>query len=138
MKILFPVAAAFMATFAIGLLLSPLVYLMFSNFFELNLFGNPSPDAARNKLIIQITLMLWLFISSLAGGYICSLLAETKEWLAILLFFALIFLISVFISMGLVVTEFQDSFWVFISSFITGAGIGAFIAIKRKKKEAAI
>lgn len=64
-------------------ILFPLVKFIFDNFFKLYVFTNPPKSAWKNDLVVIITLFLWLFIASVAGGYVCSLISRNREMILI-------------------------------------------------------
>jgi len=135
MKHILPIIAALASTFVCGLLLFPLVSLVFNSFFHLYLFSSPPPDAWKDDMVIWVTLFLWLLISTTAGGFVCTRLAETKEDFAILLTIIISFLIGLLVSKGEILKgSIAEIAPVFIA-FIGGFSFGGILGIRYKKKK---
>jgi hypothetical protein len=135
MKYIFPVASGLAATFLAGLILFPLVYVIFNNFFELYIFTTPPPDAWKNDLIIAITLILWIFFSSFAGGFFCSLVSEGKEDFHIFLLVLTVFIIGLIASHGAIVEEWDINLLFAYGSLLSGYILGGFVGLRYKKKK---
>jgi hypothetical protein len=67
------------AIFVTGLILYPIVKVIFDNYFEIY-FGDPPPGTSKKRLIISITTLLWLVISAMCGGLVTSLISPRKEY----------------------------------------------------------
>src|SRR5437762_13136536 len=120
MKYIFPAVTGLAVTFVAGIILFPLVYVIFDKFFELYLFSSPPPDAWKNNLIIAITLILWMFFSSFAGGFLCSFLAEEKEDFDIFLLILIVFSIGLIVSKGEIIKKWDPGLLVVYGSFLSG------------------
>ena len=118
-----------------GLILFPLVFLIFDTFFELYVFSESPPDAWINNLTIGITIILWFLISSMAGGVTCTIIAQRKEDFTVFLLIVITFTISYLISQGEILNgKLWETVAVFIS-FITGYITGGFIGVRYKLKK---
>ena len=124
-------------TILAGLLLLPIVMVVFDNFFQLYIFSDPPADAWKNDLIIWATLVIWFFIASAMGGFVSTLLSEKKEDFTIMLFIIFSFILTIIITWGGIIENIEKSFFVLILSFIGGACIGCFLGVRYKKKKAA-
>jgi hypothetical protein len=134
MKYFLPVMAALATTILAGLILYPLVSIVFDYFFHLYLFTKPPADRWKDDLIIWITIALWFFIASGVGGFVCSYLTTKKEDLAILLFVIVAFLIAVLFSEGEIISDFAIELLIPFISFVGGACTGNYICVRKKKK----
>jgi uncharacterized membrane-anchored protein len=115
-----------------ALILSPIVFIVFNAFFELYIFTEPPKGAWINDAIIITTVLLWIFATSMAGGYICSKYSERKEDFSVFLFIVFSFTILLLVY-GL---HFLDD-WMMaipIATFILGACIGNLLWLRKKKK----
>lgn len=135
MKFFLPVLAALAITVLTGLVLFPVVNVIFDSFFHLYLFSKPPENSWKDDLIIWITLFFWIFISSGAGGIVCSLLSKDKEDFSILLFLVLSFLIGLVFSKGEILTDFEVAMFIPFISFIAGAFTGGIWGTRYKKKK---
>jgi hypothetical protein len=136
MKYVLPVLAELATTVIAGLILYPLVNIVFNNFFHLYLFTDPPADRWKDDLIIGITVFLWIFIASLGGGFACSILSEKKEDFSILLFITSSFIIFLILTKGAFLKDFDWMFLLLIIAFAGGAILGNFSGIRYKKKKA--
>jgi hypothetical protein len=123
-------------TIIAGLLLYPLVSIIFDNFFHLYLFSKPPADSWKDDLIIEITTVLWIFIASFAGGFVGSLLSEKKEDFSTLLFIISSFVIFLILTKWAVFKDFDWLFLLLIIAYASGAILGNFSGIRYKKKKA--
>lgn len=115
-----------------ALILSPVVYIVFTAFFELYIFTEPPKGAWINDAIIIATVIIWIFAASMAGGYICSKYSERKEDFSVFLFIVFSFIILLLVY-GL---QFLDE-WVVaipIATFIIGACVGNLLWLRKKKR----
>lgn len=136
MKYVLPVLAALATTIIAGLLLYPLVRIVFDSFFHLYLFEKPPADSWKDDLIIGIAAVLWIFIASFAGGFVCSWLSEKKEDFSILLFITFSFIIFLILTKGAAFKEFDWGMLLLILAYAGGAILGNFSGIRYKKKKA--
>lgn len=131
------VVAGVLAAIAAGAILFPLVQLVFDKFFHLYLFSTPPEGAWKDDLVLLITMILWLFISSAVGGFICTLISTDREQvyslissLACLTIFFIISEIRVF-----EIGSWQS--WVLLLTIpfgnLTGSWIGSGFKRKRRK-----
>lgn len=74
------VVAGAAVTVIAGLLLFPILYLVFNSFFELHMFSEPPPNAWINDAVIMVTYFLWLLAASMAGGWACGFISKRKEY----------------------------------------------------------
>ncbi len=136
MKLILPVSAALAATILDGLVLYPVVYLIFDNFFHLYLFTKPPADEWKNDLIIGIAVVFWFLIASGTGGFVCALLSEKKENFSVLLFLISSFIIALLFTKGAIIREFDEIMLLLFLSFIGGAVSGNILGIRHKKRKA--
>jgi hypothetical protein len=135
MKYVLPVLASLATTIITGLLLYPLVYIVFDNFFHLYLFTKPPADSWKDDLIIGIAVVLWIFIASFAGGFVSSLLSKKKEDYSILLFITSSLIILLILTKGAALTEFDWMMLLLIIAYAGGAILGNLFGIRNKKKK---
>jgi hypothetical protein len=138
MRFTLPLLAALASTIVAGLILLPVVNIVFDRFFHLYLFIEPPADRWKDDLIIWITIFFWFFIASGAGGFVCTLLSETKEDFSILLFLVISFIITTILSSGMIITDFEAIFLVPFFSFIGGTCTGGFLGVRYKKRKGRI
>ncbi len=126
-----------LSTIATGAILWPLVYLVFDAFFELH-FGDPPPGQWKNDLIINATLILWLFIACFTGGFVCARIAQKKEFLhaGVLVGIGIIVLFSLLAREGMNRHDILPVSATTISSSV-GFLAGCRLAIRYKRKKAA-
>lgn len=136
MKFILPVLAAVATTALAGLILYPLVRLVFDHFFHLYLFTTPPPDSWKDDLVILVTCIMWILIATFTGGFVCSFLSEKKEDFSIFLFIVLSFLIAMIVSGGILLKDFDLLALVPIGAYIAGAYTGSFFGIKYKNRRA--
>ena len=120
--------------FLCGLILWPLVQIIFDKFFR-GYFGSPRwEDAWVNRLIIIITAMVWLLFSSITGGIVCSLIAVTKEWVFVIISVIIVLLVLTIISKGEIFYRPETESLLSILMIPMGFGIGLLIGIKIKAR----
>lgn len=136
MRFILPLSAAVATTIVAGFILLPFVNMLFNRFFHLYFFTNPPADRWKDDLLIWTSVFFWVFITSAAGGFVCTLLSETKEDFSILLFLVIVFVISVALSRGIIITDFDAILFVPLLSFITGACTGGYLGGRYKKRKA--
>jgi uncharacterized membrane-anchored protein len=115
-----------------ALILSPVVYIVFTAFFDLYVFTEPPKGAWIKDAIIIATVFLWILATSIAGGYICSKYCKKKEDFSVFLFIVFSFIILLLVY-GL---HFLDD-WMMaipIATFIIGACVGNLFWLRKKKK----
>ena len=132
MKYVSPVVAGIAATFVAGLVLFPVMYLVFDTFFELYVFTKRPPGAWINDMIVMITGGLWFLTASMAGGFMCLQFIDEKEDFAIFLLIVSSFIIGSVVSKGqLFALEAIPVIFIFIVGYILGGWLG--IRYKKKK-----
>src|SRR5258706_9000146 len=70
LKTILAISGGLLSAIIAALLLWPVVQLMFDKYFEF--------DSSRSDNILKVTFYLWVFIPTLAGGFVCSLIADRK------------------------------------------------------------
>lgn len=135
MKVLIPVAAAFLTALLAGLLLFPVVYIVFDNFFHLYLFTSPPEDAWKDDLIITVTIILWLFISSAAGGFVCRNYSQENPALNVLLFVILLYIALFLFTKGDIIKEDVTVILIPVLSILAGGYTGLYLHYRFKKKK---
>jgi hypothetical protein len=75
LAILGGVAAIFLA----GLILYPLMQIISEKFWDFDLFGEKK-GITVNDIIFAGSLMIWLFVATMAGGFACSLICRSNEY----------------------------------------------------------
>jgi hypothetical protein len=132
-----PVPSAFIGvvcTLLAGLILFPLVSIIFDSFFHLYFFSKPPADKWKDDIILGATVVVWFLIASTSGGFVCSLISDTKEDFSILLFLVFSFILAFLFSEGKI---FADKMLLLpVLPYITGACLGGMLAIKHKKRKA--
>jgi len=130
---LLAVVAGIICTFLTGLILYPIVSIIFDKYFHL--FGYPEGNEQRDSLIILFTLIFWLFISSLSGGAICTLIAVTRKWRPIIFCMSItIFVLIILTRRDIFSNLLLESFLLILIiplGFITGYWLGKKIKAKR-------
>ena len=66
-------------TFLTGLVLYPLMQIVAENFWKFDLFGEKKGITVNDIIFIGI-LLIWIFVSALAGGFSCSLICRIAEY----------------------------------------------------------
>ncbi len=135
MKYILPLLGALATTILAGLILYPLVSLVFDQFFHLYLFSKPPADQWKNDLVIGAAVVAWFFIACGLGGYVCSLLTDTKEDFAILLYVVLFLVIATVVTRGEIVRDWNPFILVLLAAIIGGACTGNLIAIRMKRRK---
>jgi len=123
------VFSGLIAVFLCGLILWPVVQIIFDKFFR-GYFG--SEDAWVNRLIIVITVMIWVLVSSITGGIVCTLVAVLKEWMCVIISVIIIFLALTIISKGEIFYRPETESVLSMLMIPLGFGIGLLIGIKIK------
>jgi hypothetical protein len=136
MKYVLPIIAALASTFICGLILFPLVKIIFDSFFHLYLFSTPPPDAWKDDIVIWIAALLWILIATTTGGFVCSILSISKEDFAILIAIIISFIIGVVISKGEILNGRASEIAPVFLSFIAGFSLGGFLGVRYKRKKA--
>jgi hypothetical protein len=92
------VLAGVMTAIAVALLLLPVVNLVANSHFQISVFSQSLVDAWKDDLIVKISLFVWLFLASIAGGTICTLIAANRDIILVLISsmvsIALVFIVS--------------------------------------------
>jgi hypothetical protein len=108
------------------LLLWPVAQLVVDKYFEL--------DSFRSDNIIMVTVYLWVLIPALVGGFVCSLIAERKEFNHVLVLTLLSIAITVILFKDFVLQlELKNA--LIVMMFPLGFFTGARIAINYKKRK---
>jgi hypothetical protein len=127
------IAGGSVATFLIGLILSPMVSIVFDKYFHIFETGGKYDD-----MIVAITLILWVLIASISGGITSTLLAKDTEWLYAFLSMVVVISVLVIISKGAIFGDLNTvlivAFAMMPLGFLFGKLIGSFIKNKRKAK----
>ena len=130
------IAGAFTAI-AVAFLLSPLGKLVPSHSFE-DYFTIPYSEIWKKDLPLLIAMAAWLFISSLAGGFVCTILSIDKELIYALIGSLVCLTVLFVVSEGNVFEMRTWQSWILLAAVplvnIAGSGLGS--AFKRKKKKA--
>lgn len=135
MKYLLPLAAALAVTLLAGLVLYPLVSLVFDKFFHLYLFSKPPPGKWKDDLIINITLLCWLFLAAGAGGFTGAWLTESREDFFVFLYIVLLFALGTLLTGGRIILDFDPFLLLLVAALAGGAITGTYAALKRKQKK---
>lgn len=137
MKYVIAILLGLAATFAIGLLLFPIVSAVVDRFFYLNF--NPPADTWKNDVIMISTLATYLLLSTATGGFICMLFNRSRPALTLfVLIVAAVLLIVLFVDDNLFEIKSIPWFCLFVSGFIIGSWIGnRYKTKKAAKKQAA-
>ena len=136
LAILGGVAAIFLA----GLVLYPLMQIISEKFWDFDLFGEKK-GATVNDIIFAGSLMIWLFVATLAGGFICSLICRSSEYIHAIILTG-IFL--AFLVLSLIGSEGRPdllarliSLVIACAGFFSGTKIGVLLKKRRREKRAA-
>lgn len=73
------IAAGIVATFLAGLVMYPLVTIVFENYFEMDFSGGRAL-ITRNDLILFFTILLWVLIAAITGGLVSAVISRGKEY----------------------------------------------------------
>jgi hypothetical protein len=79
------VIAGMITTIVVGALLFSAIALFFDTSFNNYFFGAAPSDAWKSNLILEIVLFFWLFVSSMAGGFVCALISTNKDIIQVLI-----------------------------------------------------
>ncbi|MEI9944511.1 MAG: hypothetical protein WDN26_09875 [Chitinophagaceae bacterium] len=128
------VIAGVIAAVGAGAILYPLVKIIFDEFFHLYLFSTPPSDVWKDDLIILFTMIIWLFIASAAGGFICTLISIDREQVYALIS-SLVCLTILYVIPQLRVFEPTDwQAWVLLITIPLGNSFGSWLGSKFKRK----
>jgi hypothetical protein len=129
------IIAGVFTAIAVAFILLPLVKLVPSHSFQ-DYFSTPSGDIWKKDLPLLITMAAWLFISSFAGGFVCTLLSIDKELVYALIGSLVCLTVLFVVSEGNVFEMRTWQSWILLATVplgnIAGASLGT--AIKRRKK----
>lgn len=131
------VIAGIAALFICGLVLYPLVQIIFDKYFQVYLGPSQPKDAYEKDLVVLATVILWVLVSSTTGGFVCSLIAITNEWLFISICIALLLLTFLILSRGQIIYSIESmiSMLMIPAGFIIGRGIAMAIKARRQRKK---
>ena len=125
------------AVFLCGLILYPLVQLLFDKYFQIYLGPSRPKDAFEKNLIILITIMIWVLLSSIAGGLVCSLMATKNEWIYMSICAIIMIMIFAILSKGDVFKNIESILSLFMIpiGFAGGRLIGGKIKTRRQRRK---
>jgi hypothetical protein len=131
------IIAGVFTAIAAAVILLPLVKLVPSHTYE-TYFSTPLSETWKKDLPLLITMTAWLFISSLAGGFVCTLLSIDKELIYALIGSLVCLTVLFVVSEGNVFEMKTWQSWILLAAVplgnIVGSGLGAAIKIKKRKK----
>ena len=93
------VIAGVVAAIVTGALLIPVIEPFIGRHLDLNFFGGSNDRPEDNGLLVGTAVFGWLFIASMAGGFVCSLISASREIIHVLIS-SLVTLVVVFFISG--------------------------------------
>lgn len=130
------IAGAFTAI-AVAFILFPLVKLVPAHSFE-DYFSTHYSEIWKKDLPLLIAMAAWLFISSLAGGFVCTILSIDKELIYALIGSLVCLTVLFVVSEGNVFEMRTWQSWILLAAVpignIAGSSLGS--AYKRRRKKA--
>ncbi len=73
------VLAGVMTAIATALILSPIMNMIVHDNFRISNFSQALINAWKEDLVVKVSLFVWLFLSSIAGGIVCALIAVNRD-----------------------------------------------------------
>ena len=133
LSVIFGVVAVFLC----GLVLYPLVQLLFDKYFQIYLGPSRPKDAFEKNLVILITVMIWVMLSSITGGLVCAIIATKNEWTLISICALIIILIFTILSNGDIFQNIESilSMLMIPFGFISGRMIGMKLKARITRKK---
>ena len=131
------IVAGVLTAIAVAFILLPLAKLVPNHSFEIY-FSTPPPDEWKKGLVILITMVAWLFISSFAGGFVCTALSTDRELIYALIGSLVCLTVLFVVSEGNIFEMKTWQSWVLLITVPFGniAGSGLSSAYKRRRKKA--
>ncbi len=99
------VIAGVVAAIVTGALLIPVIEPLIGGHLDLNFFGGSNGRPEDNALLVGTAVFGWLFIASIAGGFVCSLISATREIIHVLISSLVSLVMVFFISGGEVISS---------------------------------
>jgi len=131
------IIAGVFTAIAVAFLLYPLVKPVPPHSFDVY-FTTPLDEVWKKDLPLLATMAAWLFVASLAGGLVCTLLSLDKELIYALIGSMVCLTVLFVVSEGNVFEMRTWQSWILLAAVplgnIAGAGLGA--AYKRRKRKA--
>jgi hypothetical protein len=129
------IIAGVFTAIAVAFMLLPLVKLVPSHTFQ-DYFSTPYSEMWKKDLPLLITMAAWLFISSFAGGFVCTLLSVDKELIYALISSLVCLTVLFVLSDGNVFEMKTWQSWILLAAVPSGniAGSGLCSAFKRRRK----
>lgn len=129
------VVAGVLAAIAAGAVLWPLINMIFDKYFHLHLFTESPAGAWKNDLVIGIAFGSWFFLSSLIGGFICTIISTRYDLANVTVSAMVGVALFFFISDGEIFREKSLGSWMILLCIPIGffAGELAGVLYKRKK-----
>lgn len=121
-----------LAAIAVAFILLPLVNTVFDRFFEIY-FSTPPPDAWKKDLVILAAMVLWLFISSLTGGFVCTIISIDRELIYALISSLVCLTVLFVVSEGNIFEMRTWQSWVLLVTIPLGNLAGSWLGSKFKR-----
>jgi hypothetical protein len=132
MKFLLPVLAG-VAALLLAAVISGVIILIISKFFPD--FPSFWPRSGTDKFIIQIIFFFWVFVSTLTGGFTCTVFSEVKDDFNLFMTICISFLILYIFTNGKLLTDATTETLIFVAFFLGGFIIGGLFGVKYKQKK---
>jgi uncharacterized membrane-anchored protein len=130
------IVAGVFTAIAVAFILLPLLNVAYNHFYE-SYFSTPPPDAWKKDLVMLVTMTGWLFISSLTGGFVCTIISIDKEQVYALISSLVCLAVLFVVSEGNTFEMGKWQSWILLISIplgnLSGSGLGS--AYKRRRKK---
>ncbi len=99
----------------------------FERFLHFDPLSELSADEVKNNLILQLTVSGWLFVSSLAGGLVCAIIAGKNNLSHIIISSLVVLALYFVVSGGGILKEQSLASWAILLAIPFGYFIGEWI-----------
>ncbi len=133
MKNTIAIISGVITSFAVAAILWPLVNMAFDNNFQLQFFAQPPAATWQENMTELFAFLGWAFISCFAGGFVCTRIAASREFIDLLIALITAAAVILIISGNEILQARAVHVIAFSLAITIGAFTGGFLGVRSKK-----